>query len=94
MLLLGMAISHFLVRLAFLAFFLCVISANLDGTWYDAHATFYGDINGGETMRKYKLSLSLSHSNSKEDYDRIPQTKIHIYMCSVKFILKNISAYF
>lgn len=25
----------------------------LDGNWYDAHATFYGDMTGGETMRKY-----------------------------------------
>lgn len=24
---------------------------NIDPSWYDAHATFYGDISGGETMR-------------------------------------------
>lgn len=24
---------------------------NIDSAWYDAHATFYGDISGGETMR-------------------------------------------
>lgn len=25
----------------------------IDSRWHDAHATFYGDINGGETMRKF-----------------------------------------
>lgn len=25
----------------------------IDDNWYDAHATFYGDMSGGETMRKY-----------------------------------------
>lgn len=24
----------------------------IDGNWYDARATFYGDMGGGETMRK------------------------------------------
>jgi len=24
---------------------------NIDPSWYDAHATFYGDMSGGETMR-------------------------------------------
>lgn len=25
----------------------------IDSNWYDAHATFYGDMGGGDTMRKY-----------------------------------------
>lgn len=25
----------------------------IDSNWYDAHATFYGDMSGGGTMRKY-----------------------------------------
>jgi len=24
----------------------------IDSKWHDAHATFYGDMSGGETMRK------------------------------------------
>lgn len=24
----------------------------IDSAWYDAHATFYGDLNGSETLRK------------------------------------------
>ncbi|KAJ1437396.1 RlpA-like protein, double-psi beta-barrel domain [Sesbania bispinosa] len=27
------------------------MSAGIDGTWYDAHATFYSDMSGGETMK-------------------------------------------
>ena len=26
---------------------------NIDSNWYDANATFYGDMTGSETMRKY-----------------------------------------
>lgn len=29
-------------------------NGGLDTTWNDAHATFYGDIHGGETQRKLK----------------------------------------
>lgn len=29
----------------------------LDMNWYDAHATFYGDMGGGETMRKSIICL-------------------------------------
>jgi len=27
-------------------------TSSIDMNWYDAHATFYGDAAGGETMRK------------------------------------------
>lgn len=26
-----------------------------DHDWHDAHATFYGDMKGGETMRKFRI---------------------------------------
>ena len=29
------------------------IDGEIDNNWYDAHATFYGDMTGSETMRKY-----------------------------------------
>ncbi|KAJ7979146.1 Expansin [Quillaja saponaria] len=28
-----------------------VLGSKVDGAWYDAHATFYGDMSGGETMQ-------------------------------------------
>ncbi|CAL0318727.1 unnamed protein product [Lupinus luteus] len=38
-----------------LAFFMALLvrskSGPIDSNWYDAHATFYGDMNGGETMQ-------------------------------------------
>ena len=30
-----------------------IIGEKIDNSWNDAHATFYGDMSGGETMRKY-----------------------------------------
>ncbi|CAH2044929.1 unnamed protein product [Thlaspi arvense] len=46
----------FVVLLAILASVSDVVLANygltgIDSGWYDGHATFYGDINGGETMQ-------------------------------------------
>lgn len=33
------------------------------GAWHDAHATFYGDMSGGETMRKCRhIDWLLLHS--------------------------------
>ena len=29
------------------------IDGEIDNNWYDARATFYGDMTGSETMRKY-----------------------------------------
>ncbi|XP_061365989.1 expansin-A23-like [Gastrolobium bilobum] len=47
-----MAKSHCLVPLAFfVAFFVQAMSAGTDSNWYDAHATFYGDMKGGDTMQ-------------------------------------------
>lgn len=52
-----MANSHFLVPfLTFIVLFVKAMSAPIDRNWHDAHATFYGDMAGGETMRKYKTS--------------------------------------
>ena len=49
-----MAKSHSLVPLAlFMSTFVQAMSTGIDGDWYDAHATFYSDMQGGETMRKY-----------------------------------------
>jgi hypothetical protein len=51
-----MAKSYSLVPLAFftLLFVLQTMAhIPIDSNWYDAHATFYGDMQGGETMRKY-----------------------------------------
>ncbi|XWS32953.1 hypothetical protein CRYUN_Cryun22dG0035100 [Craigia yunnanensis] len=31
--------------------FMVYLAAAIDTNWYDAHATFYGDMNGGETMQ-------------------------------------------
>jgi len=31
---------------------LCVPALSDDSTWYSAHATFYGDMQGADTMRK------------------------------------------
>lgn len=30
------------------------VKPTLGHTWLDAHATFYGDMTGGETMRKFQ----------------------------------------
>ncbi|XP_061365912.1 expansin-A22-like [Gastrolobium bilobum] len=47
-----MAKFHYLVPLALLvASFVQAVSAGIDTRWYDAHATFYGDMNGGDTMQ-------------------------------------------
>lgn len=35
------------------------IVEKIDGTWHDAHATFYGDVTGRATMRKYRHIGSL-----------------------------------
>ncbi|MED6188783.1 Expansin-A25 [Stylosanthes scabra] len=48
----SMAMFHYLVPLAILmSTFVQAISSGIDGNWYDAHATFYGDMKGGETMQ-------------------------------------------
>ena len=40
----------------FMALSLHIMAAiALDGNWHDARATFYGDMSGAETMRKYIL---------------------------------------
>ena len=31
----------------------------IDGNWHDAHATFHGDMNGGETMHEYFVHFLL-----------------------------------
>lgn len=31
----------------------------VDETWFDAHATFYGDMGGAETMSKYILTRTI-----------------------------------
>jgi hypothetical protein len=31
------------------------IDGQIDNSWYSAHATFYGDMSGGETMSKYNI---------------------------------------
>lgn len=38
------------LALAFVVLLAILVSV-ADAEWDDAHATFYGDINGGETMR-------------------------------------------
>ncbi|XP_057756553.1 expansin-A22-like [Arachis stenosperma] len=43
------ATSRCLVPLVIFMYSLA-ISGAIDGNWYDAHATFYGDMQGGETM--------------------------------------------
>jgi hypothetical protein len=52
-----MAKSNSLVPLAFFTMFFVHALAHfpLDSNWYDAHATFYGDMQGDETMRKYQI---------------------------------------
>jgi len=40
------------VHEVFLILAMAVVVSAIDGTWYDARATFYGDMGGGETMRK------------------------------------------
>jgi len=50
-----MAMSNTLVPLAFFMMLFVNGMAAIDPNWYDAHATFYGDAAGGETMRKLKL---------------------------------------
>jgi hypothetical protein len=57
-----MAKSYSLVPLAFftLLFVLQTMAhIPIDSNWYDAHATFYGDMQGGETMRKYQINYPL-----------------------------------
>ena len=34
------------------------IGEKINSNWIDAHATFYGDMTGRETMRKYIIILS------------------------------------
>ena len=59
-----MAKSHSLVPLAiFMSLFRQAMSAGIDPNWYDGHATFYGNMNGGETMRKYNITLPFSLRN-------------------------------
>jgi len=52
-----MAKSSYLVPLAFFTLLLFLHEAMaripINSKWHNASATFYGDINGGETMRKY-----------------------------------------
>lgn len=50
--------SHGLLRLL-VPFMVAAASMGLDTRWYDAHATFYGDMQGGETMREF-TSLTVS----------------------------------
>jgi hypothetical protein len=54
-----MAKSYSLIPLAFFTMFFVHVLAHfpLDSNWYDAHATFYGDMQGDETMRKYQIEL-------------------------------------
>ncbi|KAL3740180.1 hypothetical protein ACJRO7_021456 [Eucalyptus globulus] len=39
------------VHEVFLILAMAVVVSAIDGTWYDARATFYGDMGGGETMQ-------------------------------------------
>jgi len=56
-----MAESYSLVHFTFFSMLLAQSMAYIpiDSNWYDAHATFYGDMQGGETMRKYQTKLPL-----------------------------------
>jgi len=38
----------------FLPLAMAMVVSAIDSNWYDAHATCYGDMGGGETMRKLK----------------------------------------
>jgi hypothetical protein len=51
-----------LVPLAFFSMLFLQTLAHLplDSNWYDASATFYGDMQGGGTMRKYQIKLPFS----------------------------------
>ncbi|KAK7292373.1 hypothetical protein RIF29_08151 [Crotalaria pallida] len=42
--------SSFNSLICFMALFMLAKSDGIDGNWYDASATFYGDMGGGETM--------------------------------------------
>ncbi|KAE9615737.1 putative expansin/Lol pI [Lupinus albus] len=47
-----MPMLYCFLPIAFFMFLLArAMSAGIDSNWYDAHATFYGDMNGGETMQ-------------------------------------------
>lgn len=53
-----MARSHCLFPLAFLmVLFVPALAHGRRRGWHLAHATFYGDMQGGDTMRKYKTPL-------------------------------------
>ena len=41
----------------FMVLFVQTMSAGIDGNWYNARATFYGDMAGHETMRKCILNF-------------------------------------
>ncbi|KAE9615739.1 putative expansin/Lol pI [Lupinus albus] len=47
-----MAMLYSFVPMAFfMSLLVRAMSVDIDSTWYDAHATFYGDMNGGGTMQ-------------------------------------------
>ncbi|KAI4352159.1 hypothetical protein L6164_006437 [Bauhinia variegata] len=46
-----MATSHYLTALVLFMAFSVQAMAEVNGTWYNAHATFYGDMSGGATMQ-------------------------------------------
>lgn len=55
-----------------------IIGEKINSNWFDAHATFYGDMSGGATMRKYNhtvitkggrnLAISLKKFNSSVQF--------------------------
>jgi len=56
-----MARSHCLFPLAFLmVLFVPALAHGRRRGWHLAHATFYGDMQGGDTMRKYITPLYYS----------------------------------
>ena len=53
------------------------IDGEIDNNWYDAHATFYGDMTGSETMRKYNYISIASVGEMIE------------FSCSRKFLIND-----
>ena len=55
-----------------------IIGEKINCNWFDGHATFYGDMRGGATMRKYNhtvitkggrnLAISLKFFNSNVQF--------------------------
>ena len=61
------------------------IDGEIDNNWYDARATFYGDMTGSETMRKYNY-IVIARVSGMIEFSYNPKFLMVAYNYNIYFV--------